>query len=194
MEAVGEPVVGQHPGHAHEHEHEDHRQREQRRLAQPFRRHPADDAARLQSHEQESQHVEQEDRGVPDREAVDARPGTGGEAGAAGDGHREGDEAENGRELEPLGDDPDTEGADELEEVAAERPCDEGRDEAAEEEREEDAEEHAARHRDGDPEREGGVAAALVVDRSGGGEEEQRRGVVEQALALQHRDHPASAC
>ena len=81
--------------------------------------------------------------------------------------------------------------ADELEEVAAERPCDEGHDEAAEEEREQDAEEHAARHRDGDAEREGSVGGFVAVERGGGGEDQQRRGVVEQALALQHRDHPA---
>ena len=139
MVAVGEPDVGQHPGHADEDEAEDHREREPGRLVQPLRRHAADDGAGLQSHQQEGEHIEQEDRGVPDRKAVDARAGAGGEAGVAGDGHGEGDQAENGRELEPLGDDPDAEAGDELEEVAAERAGDEGHDEAAEEEREQDA-------------------------------------------------------
>ena len=34
-------------------------------------------------------------------------------------------------------------------------------------------------------------AGLVAVERGGGGEDQQRRGVVEQALALQHRDHPA---
>ena len=113
------------------------------------------------------------------------------EAGVAGDRHREGDQAEDGRELEPLGDDPDAEAGDELEQVAAERPGDEGHDEAAEEECEQDPEDHAARHRDGDAEREGSVAGFVAVERDGGREDQQRRGVVEQALALQHRHYPA---
>ena len=75
--AVGEPDVGQHPGHAHQDEAEDHRQREPGRLVQPLGRHAADDGAGLQSHQQEGEDVEQEDRGVPDRKAVDARCGRG---------------------------------------------------------------------------------------------------------------------
>ena len=76
-EPAGEPAVGEHPGHAHDDEADDHRQREAGRLAQASRGHAADDGARLQAHQQEGEHVEQEDRGVPDREAVDARRGRG---------------------------------------------------------------------------------------------------------------------
>lgn len=112
------------------------------------------------------------------------------ETGVARDGHGEGDEAEDRRQTQTIGDDPNAETCDELEQIAAERSGDIGHDITIEF-RKQNSEQHAAGRRNRQPQRPGAIEAAEVLNRGRGAEQQQGGCIVEKAFAFQHGDRAA---
>ena len=152
---------------------------------------PREDRARLQSHQQEGEHVEHEHDDFPDRVRVHAVARRLPLGPVVRRGHRERDDRENRRHVQVLGDDPRAERDDELGDARRERlaePPLQQEIEPGECETEHDA---AGR---GDEQARNHVDDRRLLprgDRDGGREDEQRGRVVEQALTLQDGHRPA---
>ncbi len=158
-------------------------------MTQLIRGQTADDATRLQTHEQKRHHVQDEHHDDPHRvrmNPIQRRHRTV----TLGGGHRGGDHREDRRYAQALGEHPGGEGEQELEQDAAQ-----GADEKLDENAGKPAGDEAQQQSPGNGQRQSwqGVRDRPAVGGhlQGHAEDQQRDGIVQQALALEHGDRGA---